>query len=114
MVKMSQKSRDELIEMLRVERSVLRCAISKELHAEAKPIRAPFDKDIKHLNDTIKGHQESIIRIEGERTSALSESNLLQFDEYDRYSSCSTSDLHPRLKEFDAESNELKREIILM
>ena len=114
MVKMSQKSRDELIEMLRVERSVLRCAISKELHVEAKPIRAQYDSDIKSLRELIGTHEQSITSLEKERTDALSDADLLQFDEYDRYNSCSASDLHSRLKEFDAESNELKREIILM
>ena len=114
MVKMSQKSRDELIEMLRVERSVLRCAISKELHAEAKPIRAPFDAIIKGLQCDIKEFESQINGVSSERHDALSELNLLEFDEYDRYNSCKASDLHPRLKDFDAESNILKKEITLM
>ena len=114
MVKMSQKSRDELISMLRIERDAERCELMKELHTDAKVIKEPFTIEMKSIQVEIDALVDKKDRVEAERTLALSEKQLLVFDSYDRYSSCPTSDLHPRLKEFDAKSNELKREIILM
>ena len=114
MVKISQKSRDELISMLRIERDAERCELMKELYVEAKVIKEPFDAKIDTLRGCLKELETEISGELSKRSDALSEKQLLVFDSYDRYSSCPTSDLHSRLKEFDAESNELKREIILM
>ena len=114
MVKISQKSRDELILMLRIERDAERCELMKELHAEAKVIKEPFDAKVDAWRGRVKEFETDILGELSKRSDALSEKQLLVFDSYDRYSSCPTSDLHPRLKEFDAESNKLKREIILM
>lgn len=114
MVKMSQKSRDELISMLRTERESERCELMKELHADAKVIKEPFTTEMNVIQSGIDSLVNTKEEVKSARTAALSEMQLLVFDSYDRYSSCPTSDLHPRLKEFDAKSNELKREIILM
>ena len=114
MVKMSQKSRDELISMLGTERESDRCVLMKELHTEAKIIKEPFDAKVEALRGDLKVLESEISDELSSRSGALSEKQLLVFDSYDRYNSCPTSDLHPKLKEFDAKSNELKREILLM
>ena len=114
MTRISQKSRDDLVSMLDIERSGLRCDIMKELHAEADEIKFPFSAKMMSIQKEIDALCDKKEAVKAERTQALSESMLLVFDERDRYASCPISDLHPNLQEFDAETNRLKKEIIML
>ena len=114
MTKMSQKSRDDLVSMLHVERNALRCEIMKDLHSEAKVIKDKFVSTIANARNSIKCAEKEIETLKKERSLLLGKDKLLVFDEYDFGNSCSAYDLHPSLKEFDAETNRLKKEIIML
>ena len=106
---MSQKTRDELVQMNRNERAEERCIIMKRLNSNAKELT-------KLIDDAIRDSREEIKEFESDRFNILKYNMLLEVVSYDErnHYRCSLSDTHPELAEFDKESNRQSKEILLM
>ncbi len=106
---LSQKTRDELCSMNKAERAGERCVIMKRLNAEAKELTHGIDESIQIYRDKIK-------TCDTRRFDILKENQLLEVVSYDErnHYRCSIADVHPKLAEFDKESNRQRKEILLM
>lgn len=109
--------RKELLKMHGTERQSMRCTMAHDLKKEAdvltKTIDFTIDKLVKKndlLNDQIRETDKKLKETRADREKMLDEAKL---NTMSRNYSCSITELHPSLVEFDAESDRLRKEILL-
>jgi hypothetical protein len=109
-VKLTKGDKRELINLLLEERDELRCAIVRELKAEAKELTSDLDPIISDLKQKLEEWQIQLSKLEEEKEKRLCSAKLFTFGR-DTYRP--PHPLHPRLAEFDEETRAKEREILL-
>ncbi len=113
--KISEKTRDSLLKMNSDERRDERCTIMKRLTAECKKLTSTQDKEIDAISAKIKSLEELRTRAQKDRKGIIKKHKMVGvMDRINYTSGCATDEQHPELLEFDAESNNQRREILLM
>ena len=114
MAAMSQKTRDELLEMYVDERRDQECLITRRLYQEAKKLVSGIDIKITKAQGAIDKTIEARDIIKEERRELLRNAKLFGLmEEVDnRYRTCKIEETHPDILEFDTETNRGRREIL--
>ena len=110
--------RKELLKMHDSERQTMRCIIAQGLTKEANKLTTTIDSTIDKLveknnlmNDQIRETDKKLATLRADRETMLDEAKL---NTMLRTYSCSITELHPSLVEFDAESDVMRKKILLM
>ena len=110
--------RKELLKMHDSDRKNMRCVMTQELTTKANELTAQVDKDesstvemIATMNAELKELNTELVLIQQLRRTMLEDAKL--YNMHKSYS-CSISELHPSLIEFDDESDRLRKDILLM
>jgi hypothetical protein len=117
MAKMSEKTRNQLITIMKEERSEKRCEIVKGLMEERDEVANDYDvqiaidaEHIKKLDNQITEHGRHKRVLNEKRTELLTEAKLSNFDI--NYGSCGNDGRPQILIDFDIETRNLKKEIL--
>lgn len=109
--------RKELLKMHDSERQSMRCTMAHDLKKEAEVLTATIDsaisvmvEKIDLLNSKISETDTELRSMRAERGTMLDEAKL---NNMHRTYSCSITELHPSLVEFDTESDAMRKEILL-
>lgn len=111
---MSQKVRDELLQMYGDERKDQKCLITKRLYQEAKQIVVDVDVQIKDVQSSIDKEIELKNNLIETRKDQLRDVNLygLMYEVDNKYHTCAIEETHSEILAFDRETNTGRREIL--
>ena len=94
--KLTKSEREEVETIFKSQRSAGRCAIVRELRAEAAELTSKVDPKIKKL-------EMELAKLREEKTQILKDAQLIDFDPNGKY--CRNVDLHPKLMAYDEETD---------
>jgi hypothetical protein len=102
--------KDRLLKLLHEERAELRCELVHGLTQKKDSITLDIDEQIIRIDMQISSLNSEKLSLKTKKEKLLKENNLLHLDS--SRGTCTISDVHPQLREFDKQTRELERSIL--